>query len=426
MQIKTKRQIITTMLTVLMSVFLIAGMVFAVTTIGNDISTDGNLTVSGTATLSGLLNADGGIAVDGAAFTVADITGNTSIAGILEVTGATTLGSLSAGDTSIGGTLTAIGNVTFGDAASDVFTVNAAPTFNTDITLNKFSTADATTTTYDSRELILEGSYWDGAASVNRDAAIIHDITATTPASQIGFEIAGTRLANITDAGALQVDTIDELTLDAGVTVDGVISKDNAIQFGSGNAWLKNRWTSALQVRTPDDLSYADMYASVYYVDSKITFLRPTAGFRTQQETYAEYFFDSWNGSAWVQPLRVGGTDDDVRILRGGDITSLSGKNFDWNGQIRIGDDTYAGVVMTDASGDAAITFTAHMGTTKPVVILTPELDPATDTVFAQITGWTQDASLNYIGVIIRTTYDGGLAEPLVPVHYLIIRKSAF
>ena len=44
-------------------------------------------------TFTGLLNADGGIAVDGSAFTVADVTGNTAIAGTLGVTGESTLAS---------------------------------------------------------------------------------------------------------------------------------------------------------------------------------------------------------------------------------------------------------------------------------------------------------------------------------------------
>jgi hypothetical protein len=63
-----KREILTTIFTTLISVFLVAGIVLAVTTIGSDISTDGSLTVGG----------------------------NTTIAGNLEVTGAATLTDLSA------------------------------------------------------------------------------------------------------------------------------------------------------------------------------------------------------------------------------------------------------------------------------------------------------------------------------------------
>jgi hypothetical protein len=75
------------------------------------------LGVTGITTLTGALNANGGIAVDTSAFTVADTTGNTAIAGTLTVTGATVLnGGLTmdtdkftvadtTGNTGIGGTL---------------------------------------------------------------------------------------------------------------------------------------------------------------------------------------------------------------------------------------------------------------------------------------------------------------------------------
>jgi hypothetical protein len=57
------------------------------------------LGVTGITTLTGVLNANGGIAVDTNAFTVADTTGNTAIAGTLGVTGTTTLGNLTIGST---------------------------------------------------------------------------------------------------------------------------------------------------------------------------------------------------------------------------------------------------------------------------------------------------------------------------------------
>jgi len=90
----------------------------------------GTLTVSGTTTLIGALGANGGIAVDTSAFTVADTSGNTGIAGTLDVTGATTLvGALGAngglavdtsaftvadgtGNTVVSGTLTVSGTTT--------------------------------------------------------------------------------------------------------------------------------------------------------------------------------------------------------------------------------------------------------------------------------------------------------------------------
>jgi hypothetical protein len=68
--------------------------------IGNlDVETNttlgGTLGVTGVTTLTGLLNANGGIAVDTNAFTVADTTGNTNIQGTLDVVGKSTLASTS-------------------------------------------------------------------------------------------------------------------------------------------------------------------------------------------------------------------------------------------------------------------------------------------------------------------------------------------
>jgi len=74
-----------------------AGMGNAISNYSNFINTPysittlGGLSVTGVSTLSGQLNANGGITVDTNAFTVADTTGNTSIAGTLAVTGTTTL-----------------------------------------------------------------------------------------------------------------------------------------------------------------------------------------------------------------------------------------------------------------------------------------------------------------------------------------------
>jgi len=58
----------------------------------------GTLAVSGTSTLAGLANADGGIAVDTSAFTVADATGNTVVSGTLTVSGTSTLAGLANAD----------------------------------------------------------------------------------------------------------------------------------------------------------------------------------------------------------------------------------------------------------------------------------------------------------------------------------------
>jgi hypothetical protein len=102
------------------------------------------LGVTGITTLTGALNANGGIAVDTSAFTVADTTGNTAIAGTLTVTGATVLnGGLTmdtdkftvadtTGNTGIGGTLGVTGNTTL----SGTLAVTGDTTLTGDLAVN--------------------------------------------------------------------------------------------------------------------------------------------------------------------------------------------------------------------------------------------------------------------------------------------------
>jgi hypothetical protein len=101
------------------------------------------LDVTGITTLTGLLNANGGIAVDGTAFTVADTTGNTSIAGTLSVTDNVTLNK---NVTIIGSNTAATELFKIQNAsAADKFTVDSA-TGNTSIagTLGVTSTSSFT------------------------------------------------------------------------------------------------------------------------------------------------------------------------------------------------------------------------------------------------------------------------------------------
>jgi hypothetical protein len=101
------------------------------------------LDVTGITTLTGALNANGGIAVDGTAFTVADATGNTSIAGTLSVTDNVTLNKnvTIVGSNTAATELFKIQNA----SAADKFTVDSA-TGNTTIagTLGVTSTSSFT------------------------------------------------------------------------------------------------------------------------------------------------------------------------------------------------------------------------------------------------------------------------------------------
>ena len=80
----------------------------------------GTLAVSGTSTLAGLANANGGIAVDTSAFTVADATGNTVVSGTLAVSG--TLTAATAVTVTSGGLVVSAGGV---DVAAGGLAVSA-------------------------------------------------------------------------------------------------------------------------------------------------------------------------------------------------------------------------------------------------------------------------------------------------------------
>lgn len=62
--------------------------------------------------------------------------------------------------------------------------------------------------------LTLTAQYWNGAATTGYVAEIIHNITATTPASQLDFDIGGSTKMSLHSTGDLAVDT-DTLYVDA-------------------------------------------------------------------------------------------------------------------------------------------------------------------------------------------------------------------
>ena len=131
-------------------------------TVENDLDVDGNLNVDGTGvidlTLSvgGLASLNGGIAVDTNKFTVADVTGNTSIAGTLGVTGATTLT----------GNLATQGNNTLGNGTGDDTTVSGDLTVNVNTLLSGTVNIDGATD-IDSTLDVLNGTTLRSTLDVN-------------------------------------------------------------------------------------------------------------------------------------------------------------------------------------------------------------------------------------------------------------------
>ena len=131
-------------------------------TVENNLDVDANLNVDGTGviglTLSvgGLASLNGGIAVDGTAFTVANTTGNTSIAGTLGVTGATTLT----------GNLTTLGSNTLGNGTGDDTTVSGDLTVNVNTLLSGTVNIDGATD-IDSTLDVLNGTTLRSTLDVN-------------------------------------------------------------------------------------------------------------------------------------------------------------------------------------------------------------------------------------------------------------------
>ena len=115
-------------------------------TVSGNATIGGTLGVTGVSTLAGLLNANGGIAVDSSNFTVNGTTGAVSTASTLNADGAATLGSTLAvtSNATVGGTLGVTGNVT---ASADLdVTANATVGGTLGVTGNTTLSANLTVT----------------------------------------------------------------------------------------------------------------------------------------------------------------------------------------------------------------------------------------------------------------------------------------
>jgi len=162
------------------------------------------LAVTGVTTLTGALNANGGIAVDTNAFTVADTTGNTAIAGTLAVTGNTTLS----------GTLALTGNQTnTGDLA-----VNGGDITTSATTFNLLNTTATTLNIGGAATTMTIGSGATGATATFQKNVIIsgnltvQGTTTTNSSNTLTVNDSVVYLADNNSGNALDIGLIGEYT----------------------------------------------------------------------------------------------------------------------------------------------------------------------------------------------------------------------
>ena len=231
----------------------------------NNATVGGTLGVTGVTTLTGLLNANGGIAVTTNKFTVAAASGNTVVAGTLDVDGAVNLNSSLTvdGATTIGASggrvattvyaaalsLTATDNseigLTAGAAGTKTLTLTASNSVgdaNLDINVDDTATLDATAISLDSTDssnfsmtanssstktLTLDASNaGTGAGNIvigssNTDNTTVTSATKTTITGTSEVEINSDTLLDINVGGTITIDSTSTTTLTAsGATIN--------------------------------------------------------------------------------------------------------------------------------------------------------------------------------------------------------------
>jgi hypothetical protein len=193
------------------------------TPIGSNTASTGaftTLAASGITTLSGLLNANSGIAVDTDKFTVADATGNTVIAGTLNVTGTTTLAGLSASTGSFSGQVTS--TVATGSAPFVVASTTKVTNLNADLLDGLNTDTNNTASTIPVR---------DSSKNLNFSNAVMSGSSSGTTTLQPTAAASGTlTLPAATDTlvGKATTDTLTNKTLNlTNNTLSGTLAQFN-------------------------------------------------------------------------------------------------------------------------------------------------------------------------------------------------------
>ena len=209
-------------------------------------------TVAGVKTLSALLNADGGIAVDTNKFTVADGSGNTVIAGTLGVSGVNTLAGLSAS------TLVLTTDLAIADGGTGASTAAAA---RTNLDVDQAGTDNSTNVTLAGTPDYITASGTGNQTLTLNQIDLTTDVTGALPAANVGVlpaskitsgTVASARLpvATATAKGAIELFSGTTQTVAANA-VSATASRTYGVQLNSdGQAVVNVPWVNTQDANT--------------------------------------------------------------------------------------------------------------------------------------------------------------------------------
>ncbi|NBP55889.1 hypothetical protein EBU71_05020 [bacterium] len=414
-----------------------------------NITQTGNTTTSGTLTVTGETNLNGGLKLDTDKFTVADATGNTAIAGTLGVTGDTTLtgdlavngGDLTTSQTTfnllnstattlnIGGAATSL-NL---GAATGTTTVGNNLTVTGDLTVNGNTTTLSTSTleVEDKNILIAKGAVNDAAAN---DAGIVvesgdgnksilwKDATDAFTSSEHIETAAGKTLA-------LSGSSSGKTTINVAATASGTLTLPSATDTLVGRATtdtltnksisFTNNTITATSAELATAISDETGSGSLVFATSP-TLVTPTIGVATATSVNKVAITAPATGSTLTiadgktltanNTLTLTGTDSSsIAFGAGGTVTYTSNKLSAFSST----SSSELASVISDETGTGALVFGTSPTLTTPVISSivntgTLTLPTSTDTLVGRA---TTDTLTNKSISLTTNTISGTLAE---------------